>query len=73
MLEKYKPGHLFNVAEIARVNTVSVYNFALVDIYRAIQLGHPTTFAYHYTPATDMDLGPSVSSATSVGVRPELV
>lgn len=61
MLEKYKPGHLFNLAEVGRVNTVYIYNWILVDIFRAIELGLPTTYAYYYTPLADQKLGTSVS------------
>lgn len=50
LLKSFKPGHLFNVAEIGRTETVYLYNFVYVDIMRAIQLGLPTTFAYHYAP-----------------------
>lgn len=61
MLKNFRPGHLFNVAELARVETVYLYNFVLVDIFRAIQIGTPTTFAYHYTPSAGSTQGDSVS------------
>lgn len=50
LLQKYKPGHLFNVAQIGQTEHVHIYNFIFVDIMRAIQLGFPTTFAYYYAP-----------------------
>lgn len=53
LLQRYKPGHLFNLAEIGRIETVHLYNFAFVDIMRAIQLGLPTTFAYHWAPGPE--------------------
>lgn len=62
LLKSFKPGHLFNVADLGRIENVHIYNFVFVDIMRAIQLGLPTTFAYHWAPGPDHRPETAVSS-----------